>query len=176
MYKINRKIEIDAGHRIKAHDSKCHNLHGHRYSILVTLTSKELISEGSQSGMVMDFSFVKEVMHECIDRNCDHAIIVDAEDDYLINILDIVEYGRKVQQSKTALLIHNSAQMKIYIVPFSPTAEALAKHWYEILSEKILHRLMGIIHPLIIDSVRVYETPNCWAQYPASYKKERDNV
>ncbi|WWP01145.1 MAG: 6-carboxytetrahydropterin synthase [Candidatus Dasytiphilus stammeri] len=174
MYQINRKIEIDAGHRIKAHASKCRNLHGHRYSILLTISSQDLINQGSQTGMVMDFSFVKDAMKECIDSNCDHAIIVDAEDNYLIKILDIVEDGNKVQQSQTALLIYNSAGMKIYIVPFSPTAEALAKHWYEILSIKI-STSCSEKNRMIVESVRVYETPNCWAEYPA-YPKEMSDV
>ncbi|WWO99713.1 MAG: 6-carboxytetrahydropterin synthase [Candidatus Dasytiphilus stammeri] len=170
MYKINRKIEIDAGHRIKAHTSKCRNLHGHRYKILVTLSSKKLIHNGSQTGMVMDFGFIKEVMNECIDSNCDHAIIVDAEDEYLVKILDIVNSAHQVKDSKTASLIYNSEKMKIYLVPFSPTAEYLAKHWYEILSLK-LSTQFNQINRLSVESVRVYETPNCWAEYPTYFLK-----
>ncbi|WWP02124.1 MAG: 6-carboxytetrahydropterin synthase [Candidatus Dasytiphilus stammeri] len=172
MYKINRKIEIDAGHRIKAHDSKCRNLHGHRYSILVTLYSKDLITDGSQTGMVMDFGFLKNAMNDCIDNNCDHAIIVDAEDDYLINILGIVEYAIQVKKSATAVLVYNTEKMKIYLVPFSPTAEALAKHWFEILSDKIYTMFYGITQ-IKVESVRVYETPNCWAEYPHYSPKEK---
>ncbi|WWP00127.1 MAG: 6-carboxytetrahydropterin synthase [Candidatus Dasytiphilus stammeri] len=174
MYKINRKIEIDAGHRIKAHTSKCRNLHGHRYTILVTLSSNQLIHDGSQTGMVMDFGVIKEVMNECIDSNCDHAMIVDAEDEYLIKILDIIHSARQVKQSQTASLIYNPEKMKIYLVPFSPTAEYLAKHWYEILSLKLSNQL-NQINRLSVDSVRVYETPNCWAEYP-TYFKEISNV
>ncbi|WWO95294.1 MAG: 6-carboxytetrahydropterin synthase [Candidatus Dasytiphilus stammeri] len=171
MYKINRKIEIDAGHRIKAHTSKCRNLHGHRYKILVTLSSKQLISDGSQTGMVMDFGFIKEVMKESIDSTCDHAIIVDAEDEYLVTILDIVSSARQVKHSKNAALIYNPEKLKIYLVPFSPTAEYLAKHWYEILSLKLSTQQINHITRLSIDSVRVYETPNCWAEYPTYFIK-----
>jgi 6-pyruvoyltetrahydropterin/6-carboxytetrahydropterin synthase len=38
MLTITRKLEFDAGHRIPDHNSQCRNLHGHRYTLLITLT------------------------------------------------------------------------------------------------------------------------------------------
>ena len=37
MLTITRKLEFDAGHRIPDHNSQCRNLHGHRYTLLITL-------------------------------------------------------------------------------------------------------------------------------------------
>ena len=39
MLTITRKLEFDAGHRIPDHNSQCRNLHGHRYTLLITLYS-----------------------------------------------------------------------------------------------------------------------------------------
>ena len=38
MLTITRKLEFDAGHRIPDHKSQCRNLHGHRYTLEITLT------------------------------------------------------------------------------------------------------------------------------------------
>lgn len=165
MFKIDRKIEIDAGHRIRSHGSKCRNLHGHRYVVHMTLSADELATHGSESGMVLDFSFAKEAMMACIDEPCDHALIVDAEDDYLLRILGIQGPAGDVRISGVALALTNGEGMKIYLVPFSPTAEALAKHWHELLSEKIGTLGHGA-KQVSVDAIRVYETPNCWAEYP----------
>jgi 6-pyruvoyltetrahydropterin/6-carboxytetrahydropterin synthase len=40
MLTITRKLEFDAGHRIPDHKSQCRNLHGHRYTLEITLTGK----------------------------------------------------------------------------------------------------------------------------------------
>ena len=37
MLTITRKLEFDAGHRIPDHKSQCRNLHGHRYTLEITL-------------------------------------------------------------------------------------------------------------------------------------------
>ena len=37
MLTITRKLEFDAGHRIPDHTSQCRNLHGHRYTVEITL-------------------------------------------------------------------------------------------------------------------------------------------
>ncbi|WP_248919924.1 6-pyruvoyl trahydropterin synthase family protein [Pseudomonas entomophila] len=166
MFKIDRKIEIDAGHRIRSHGSKCRNLHGHRYSVHMTLSADELATHGSETGMVLDFSFAKDAMVQCIDELCDHALIVDAEDEYLLQVLDIHGPARDVRTSGVALPLTNGEGMKIYLVPFSPTAEALAKHWYELLSDKVATLGHGAAQ-VRVDTIRVYETPNCWAEYPA---------
>ena len=56
---IRRRIEIDAGHRVPHHASKCCNLHGHRY-VIEALCNGPLAEAGEQTGMVLDFGFLKE--------------------------------------------------------------------------------------------------------------------
>ncbi|MFW8587824.1 6-carboxytetrahydropterin synthase [Rhizobium beringeri] len=55
---ITREIGIDAAHRIPHHESKCHNLHGHRYKIAATCVGP-LCGDGEQTGMVLDFRFLE---------------------------------------------------------------------------------------------------------------------
>ena len=57
MLTITRKLEFDAGHRIPDHKSQCRNLHGHRYTLEITLVGAVIDVEGSSdNGMIMDFS------------------------------------------------------------------------------------------------------------------------
>ena len=55
--------------------------------------------------------------------------------------------------------------MKLYVVPFVPTAENLAKHWFERLAPRVDARTEGRASLL---KVLVWETPNCSAEYPVT--------
>src|SRR5471030_2446561 len=74
MLTITRKLEFDAGHRIPDHKSQCRNLHGHRYTLEITLTGQVISVEGnSDNGMIMDFSDIKALAKEHLVDVWDHA-------------------------------------------------------------------------------------------------------
>lgn len=77
MLTITRKLEFDAGHRIPDHKSQCRNLHGHRYTVEITLVGKVIEAEGnSDNGMIMDFSDVKTLAKQHLVDVWDHAFLV----------------------------------------------------------------------------------------------------
>ena len=172
-FAITRKIEIDAGHRIASHGSKCRHLHGHRYGIeaVCKAASGELIREGEQSGMVLDFGFLKDEMVRIIDGPCDHGLIVAIHDHELVSMFtppgqdpeawkaDLV---RDIEKQGYAERTQARMQQKLYVVPFPPTAECLAKHWFERLGPAIAARSNGMA---ALVGVTVWETPNCRADY-----------
>ena len=81
MLTITRKMEFDAGHRIPDHKSQCRNLHGHRYTLLITLTGEVVEEDGqSDNGMIMDFSDIKALAKEHLVDVWDHAFIVFEKD------------------------------------------------------------------------------------------------
>jgi 6-pyruvoyltetrahydropterin/6-carboxytetrahydropterin synthase len=139
-HEITREIQIDAAHRVPDHGSKCKNLHGHRYVIQATC-SGPLFDSGPQSGMVVDFGFLKEEMMAAIDVPADHGTIL-YEDDSLYN--------------------HRHLFGKLLLLPCVPTAENLAAYWFEQLAPRIEARTDGRAS---LVRLRVYETPNCWADY-----------
>jgi 6-pyruvoyltetrahydropterin/6-carboxytetrahydropterin synthase len=142
---ITRKFEFDAGHRIMNHESKCRHLHGHRYVALVTVRSPELDS----LGRVIDFGEVKEVIGEWIDAFWDHRMLLHP-DDHWAERFDAYEQGEGLY----LLRCFDTS------TPLNPTAENMAKVLFQ-----VVHDLMN---PRGIDAVRVvlYETPNCYAEYP----------
>ena len=73
MYKVKKRLEISAAHRIELdYESKCTNFHGHNWIVDVYLKSKEL----NPNGMIMDFTHIKK---KVLDK-FDHKVINDVVD------------------------------------------------------------------------------------------------
>ncbi|WP_031356966.1 6-carboxytetrahydropterin synthase QueD [Caballeronia sordidicola] len=143
MQTITRKLEFDAGHRIPDHRSQCRNLHGHRYVLEITLQGEIVETEGAPDrGMVMDFADVKALAMEHLVNKWDHAFIVYARDEVVRSFLE------KMADHKTVVLDR------------IPTVENLAAEAFRILSE-VYNDHYGV--DLKLKRVRLYETPNCWA-------------
>lgn len=136
MIGIARRFEIDAGHRIPNHESKCRNFHGHRYVIEATFAGNVITEQGSsQEGMVQDFSFLKESMSNVL-MPFDHAMILFDGDSFLPMMLE----------TKTKVISINSI----------PTAENLAQLFLDMLNEYLPSSVRCV-------ALRLWETPNCSA-------------
>lgn len=170
-YAVTRTLGIDAGHRIMTHGSKCRSLHGHRYEIEVTCEAPVLHDHGEQTDMVVDFSFIKEEMLRHIDEACDHGFIACARDEELLemfrpsNVL-LTDWLARMQAALAAdgwwQTVETRLATKLYVVPFQPTAECLARHWFGRLEEPIRRRSDA---QATLTQVKVWETPNCFAVY-----------
>lgn len=177
--KITKYIEIDAGHRVVSHDSKCRNVHGHRYKVEASCVGN-LHTVGSQEGMVLDFSFLKEELVNVVDRLCDHAFILYKEDTELVKAFlplyniethimdtsDCFSYSTEaigLNGYCVAKSIISPVCGKIYLVDFTPTAENLAAHWYSLLAPAVERRSSGLA---LLTSIQVWETPTSTAIYP----------
>ncbi len=140
---ITTRLEFDAGHRIPNHKSSCKNLHGHRYAIEVTVTGPiHDDSKSSDFGMVIDFSDVKKIIKDLVVDRWDHAFIVYQDDKEIVNFLNTLPNHKTV------------------IFPVVPTAENMASQAYLILSIEFNKRFN---HQLKLKQIRMYETPNSWA-------------
>lgn len=170
---ITREIGIDAGHRVTHHGSKCRNLHGHRYTIQATCEGP-LYEQGEQEGMVLDFGFLKDEMMAVIDAYCDHGMILWQDDPALQAFTPEDVYAGEgsfeewLSAVKLAILESGYCKIngqwgKLYVVPFVPTAENLAKHWFDRLAPRVTVRTDGTAH---LTKIKVWETPNCSAEFP----------
>lgn len=174
LFEITREIGIDAAHRVPDHHSQCRHLHGHRYTIHASARGS-LITAGSQKGMVIDFGFLKAFMMEEIAAYCDHGAIVYANDEPLCKALvdpEFIDHCLSDTQAKGYCLTEGPFG-KVYLVNFIPTAENLARHWFTRLSERLAGdiRFQGATLGNVrvrLSRVRVWETPNCYADYPAA--------
>jgi len=170
-FTVSRRIELDAGHRIATHGSKCRHLHGHRYIVEAVVHAGSLHEQGEQTGMAIDFGFLKQEMMAVIDAPCDHGLILCVDDALALGMLvpegqDFVGWHANLRQTvaRQGFCSTHDARMeqKLYLIPGQPTAETLARHWFERLTEPV-HARSGGLAELVC--VRVWETPNCWAEY-----------
>jgi len=140
---ITRRLEFDAGHRIPDHRSQCRHLHGHRYAIEITLAGDVIEAAGNpENGMVMDFAKVKQLAREHLVDAWDHAFLAFRGDAAIVGFLS------SLPGHKTVLL------------DAVPTAENLARIAFATL-EPLYRGAYG--NALRLQRVRIYETPNCWA-------------
>lgn len=140
---ITRRLEFDSGHRIPNHDGQCRHLHGHRYAIEVTLTGEVADHPGkADDGMVLDFGDIKRLTNQYVVEPWDHAFLVAKEDEKLVSFL------ASLPNHKTVIMEH------------VPTVENLATTAFAIL-QPVFNKAFG--GRLKLSAVRLYETPNCWA-------------
>ncbi|MGD9872232.1 MAG: 6-carboxytetrahydropterin synthase QueD [Thauera sp.] len=141
--RITRRLEFDAGHRIPDHASQCRHLHGHRYALEVTLSGAIIKADGAAvNGMVMDFADVKRIANERVVARWDHAFLAYRGDSAVIDFLASMPGHKTV------------------VLDVVPTAENLAAEAFRIL-DTAYRDTYG--NDLRLERVRLYETPNCWA-------------
>ena len=140
---ITRRLEFDAGHRIPDHRSQCRHLHGHRYVIEITLSGGIIDKAGdAANGMVMDFSQVKDLAKAHLVDAWDHAFLAFSGDHTIVDFLNSLPGHKTV------------------ILDRVPTAENLARIAFDCLNA-VYRDTYG--NHLQLERIRLYETPNCWA-------------
>ena len=61
MYSITKTMEIAVGHRLNLpYNSPCQRQHGHNLKLVITVSAEEL----TEYGMVVDFTKIKEIVHQ----------------------------------------------------------------------------------------------------------------
>jgi 6-pyruvoyltetrahydropterin/6-carboxytetrahydropterin synthase len=140
---VTRHHDFSCGHRVAGHESKCANLHGHNYRAHFTCQAPQL----DKLGRVIDFSCIKEIACEWIEREWDHKFLV-WEQDPLLNA---------ARQSRAETFFGDYPG--VIFVPFNPTAENMATHLLRILCNPFAEAGgIGLI------SVKLDETRKCSAK------------
>lgn len=100
-------------------------------------------------GMVIDFGKIKELVGAWIDEYLDHNLLVSQSDP-----LAYWE-GAPTGMQREQLI----GDRDPWVMEGAPTAENIAKEIFSTAS-----RLLNV-EGLSVQNVRVYETPNCWADW-----------
>lgn len=79
MSKIQTEVNISSAHVVHTTDSKCSNIHGHNWKIIVTVKG-----DVGGDGMVIDFNDIKQLIN-----NYDHKLLLPLSDDLEIKYDDI---------------------------------------------------------------------------------------
>lgn len=139
MYGLKTEAAFDSAHFLPDYYGKCENLHGHRWRVEVTLAQDELQTEGTMSGMVLDFGVFKKAVRAAA-RELDHTFLV--------------QEGSLAPETMAAL---EGEGFTLKILPFRTTAENLARWFFDKLTAQ----------GLPVAEVEVDETPNNRAFYRA---------
>lgn len=98
MYRVSKSVSFCYGHRLINYQGKCRHLHGHNARAVITLESVHL----DDRGMVEDFSDVKRLVWEWLDREIDHTLLLHRDDPVLPLLEGAGERVRVLEQNPTA--------------------------------------------------------------------------
>lgn len=141
---ITRRLEFDAAHRVVGHETKCKNLHGHRYVVELEASPKAP-GQLDLIGRVIDFSVLKGVVGKWIDEAWDHNILLNSEDP-LLKVVDALDPD---------------------VFPKHPFVFYKQNPTAEVMAEFLLGKARDLLAQtdVLVTRVRIYETPNCFADY-----------
>lgn len=157
---ITKEFTWDMAHMLAGHEGLCKNIHGHTYKMQVEVTRKtgDLITTpgNSQEGMVIDFNHLKNIVKDKIIDPLNHAFM------YWCQSPDSLEH-------EIAELLRKHGR-KIAVVTYKPTAEEMARNFLKILSREFDK------HDIIIQSVKVWETPTSFATARQEGKYDSEQI
>ena len=118
--RVAKIFVFDMAHALFGYDGPCKNIHGHTYKLSVTLMGTPIIDNSSpKAGMVIDFSALKEIVHEKIIRKFDHALVLNNNSPHKLLDTVLTQQFEKiiyldVQPTCENLLLHFKNQLASY--------------------------------------------------------------
>lgn len=77
--RVTKEFRFEMAHALYGYDGPCKNIHGHSYSLALTIIGKIKHKKNhSKNGMVVDFSELKEIVKSNIIEKFDHALVLNA--------------------------------------------------------------------------------------------------
>jgi 6-pyruvoyltetrahydropterin/6-carboxytetrahydropterin synthase len=139
--RISKEFTFDMAHALLGYDGLCKNIHGHSYTLVVTIKGTPIPDQHSpKNGMLIDFKDLKNIIKENIINKLDHALVLN--EDTPKDLLDmlIVNYD------------------KIVVTPYQPTTENMIAD----IADQILKFIPS---HLKLHSLRLRETPTSYAEW-----------
>lgn len=132
---ITKQFTFEMAHALLGYPGKCSNIHGHSYTFEVTVTGERR----EESGMVIDFKELKDIVNKTIIEHFDHHFVVS-------------------QQADPALLSAIQKNFKrVNIVPFQPSTENLLDHFLQLLQSQLPSNVQ-------LYALRLQETEQSWVE------------
>jgi len=145
---MGRHGSFDAGHRVMNERMKCFNVHGHTYLFELTFEFENM----EEIGYAIDFKEIKRVHLQWIDDILDHSMILNPKDEILI---------KASQDVGSKLWLMSLAGEGEYC---NPTVENITKEVFLAMDILSRHLYRDKDTGLQIHKVKIYETPNCYAE------------
>lgn len=139
--RVTRQFTFETAHALEGYDGKCKDIHGHSYTLDVTVIGKPIEeTHHVKCGMVIDFGDLKDIVNDAIVKPFDHALVI-REDSI---------YGHLATTGQ-----------KLIVTPYQPTCENMIQDFAAILLPLLPDRIK--LHHL-----KLRETSKAYAEWYAS--------
>jgi len=139
--RISKEFTFDMAHALLGYDGLCKNIHGHSYTLVVTVIGTPIQDATSPKiGMLIDFKDLKNLIKKQIIDRFDHALVLNNG-----SPKDLVD-----------LLIKNYD--KIVLLDYQPTTENLIAEMASAIQYLLPKNLK-------LYSLRLRETPTSYAEW-----------
>jgi len=146
--RLTKIFHFDTGHALAGYDGKCRNVHGHSYTLEVTVIGTPIDDMNHvKFGMVIDFGDLKEIVKKHVIDDYDHALVLNKNTSYK-EIGDFLIKGG-----------HH-----ILMVDFQPTGEMMIQD----MAQRIGKHLPDHIQ---LHHLKLYETGTSYAEWFADDQK-----
>ena len=139
--RVTKKFTFDMAHALYGYDGPCKNIHGHTYTLSVTLIGK-VISDNlnPKNGMVIDFTDFKKVVKDNVIDVFDHSLVLNLNSPHA-QLNDL-----------------NNNFEKINYVPYQPSCENLIIDFLERIKSKLPDNIL-------VKNLKLEETPTSFAEW-----------
>lgn len=120
--RITKEYRFCAAHRLMHHKGRCANIHGHNYVVRVTVDRFDTIDE--ETGMVADFSEVRDILSRVFDPY-DHSIILNEKDPILKKVRELGDF-------------------RLHSFPGEPTAENMCRFFFHLVEELLYEKDLSL--------------------------------
>ena len=145
MISATKKFEFACAHRLENHEGLCNNVHGHNYTLYVTVRKNGGVNEmckPTDVGMILDFKKLKTIVNKIAIEPFDHAFVYNLQDTDSVAIAEMLK---------------NQIGQKMLGLDFRTTAENMAQYIMNELNARL--REMR----LYCCKIELYETSGSYA-------------
>ena len=137
--RLTKEFRFEMSHALDEYQGLCRNLHGHSYKLFVTIIGDySKTNESNDSGMVLDFKSIKELVEKTVIQDFDHAVVLCKKS----------SFASALEQTQTKIILFDN----------QPTCENLIMEF---------HKRISIILPseVKLARLRLHETETSFAEW-----------
>ena len=137
--RITKEFTFEMAHALWGYDGPCKNIHGHSYTLAVTVKGKPINeNDHPKLGMVIDFGDLKKIVVSEIIERFDHCLVLSNRDQLVSVVTD----------------------QKVITADFQPTCENMLIHFSELIISRLPKHVL--LHHLLLK-----ETSTSYAEWYA---------
>ena len=130
--RITKQFSFETGHALYGYDGKCKNVHGHSYTLNVTVKGNPIQdSTHVKHGMVIDFGDLKKIVNDEIVDVFDHATVFNKNTPHVELAEELSTRGHKV------LLVNYQPTCEMMVVDFAEKIKGHLPEHIELYSLKL---------------------------------------